>query len=72
MLVTTENLGPVLLQSHIQQIRADSGPGRIWDHDNGIVTIVYTGVVVPVSIILLIVTVCYSGFIILLEEPRGC
>ena len=39
MLVTTENPGLLQLWSHIQQIRADSGPSRIWDHDidNGIV-----------------------------------
>ena len=31
MLVTMENTDPLLSLSQIRQIRAESGPGRIWD-----------------------------------------
>jgi len=37
MLITTENPGPLPLRSHIRQTHAESGTGRIWDHDIGLV-----------------------------------
>ena len=35
MLIITKNPGPLPSRSLIRQIRAESGPGRIWDHDTG-------------------------------------
>ena len=35
MLVTMDNLGPLPSRSQIRQIRAESVPDRIWEHDNG-------------------------------------
>ena len=38
MLLKTENPGRLPLRSQIRQIHAESGPGRILDHDTGIGT----------------------------------
>ena len=35
MLVTTMNPGLLPSRSQIRQVRAESGLGRIWDHDTG-------------------------------------